>query len=61
MLLTGFGMMLYEGDPDAPRVEERQAWLCDMTTAGLISRVINYGKPADAARALAELAHKVPA
>jgi ketosteroid isomerase-like protein len=41
-----------EGDPEAPRVEERQTWLCDMTDDGLISRVMVYAKPADAARAL---------
>jgi len=41
-----------EGDPEAVRIEERQSWLCDMTDEGLISRVVVYPKPSDAARAL---------
>jgi hypothetical protein len=51
----------YEGDPEAPRVEERQSWVCDMTAAGLISRVVCYGKPSDAARALDDFGPKVHA
>ena len=41
-----------EGDPQAVRIEERQTWLCDMTDEGLISEVVVYSRPSDAARAL---------
>ena len=27
-----------DGDPEAPRVEERQSWLCEMTADGFIQR-----------------------
>ena len=41
-----------EGDPQALRIDERQTWLCDMTDEGLITRVVVYSRPSDAARAL---------
>ena len=41
-----------DGDPEAPRVAERQSWLCEMTEDGLIASVATYSRPADAARAL---------
>lgn len=46
----------HEGDPDAPRSEQRQSWITDMSDDGLIKRVIAYPSPADAARALEGLA-----
>jgi ketosteroid isomerase-like protein len=41
-----------DADPEAPYIEERQSWLCEMTEDGLISAVATYQRPADAARAL---------
>src|SRR3954469_17619915 len=50
----------HEGDPDAPRAEQRQSWLAAMPGAGLIRRVLAYPSPADAARALKALAAAAP-
>lgn len=50
-----------EGDPDAPQREERQSWIADINSHGLIQRVIAYTSPGEAARALEALALKVHA
>jgi ketosteroid isomerase-like protein len=50
-----------EGDPDAPQREERQSWIVDVNSAGVIQRVTAYPSPAEAARALDALALKVHA
>src|SRR4051795_4163976 len=42
----------HEGDPDAPRAEQRQSWIADMSEDGLIRRVLAYPSPADAALGL---------
>lgn len=36
-------------------LEERQSWICEMTDAGTIRRVLTYESPADALRVLEEL------
>lgn len=46
----------HEGEPEAPRGEVRQSWICDMTDEGLVRRVLAYPSPADAVRALEALA-----
>jgi ketosteroid isomerase-like protein len=46
---------LTETDPHAPRSEQRQSWLTDIGDDGLITRVVAYARPADAARALEAL------
>jgi ketosteroid isomerase-like protein len=51
-----------DADPEAPRVEERQSWVVELTDEGLITSVEAFPRPADAARALdAALALKVHA
>jgi hypothetical protein len=50
-----------EGDPAAPRREQRQSWLAELSEQGLIKRVVSYDTPAEAARALEALAPKVRA
>jgi ketosteroid isomerase-like protein len=50
-----------EGDPSAPQREERQSWIADVNSDGLIQRVIAYTSPGEAARALEALALKVHA
>jgi ketosteroid isomerase-like protein len=51
----------HEGDPQAPQREERQSWIAHMSRDGLITRVVSYDTPAEAARALEALAPKVHA
>jgi ketosteroid isomerase-like protein len=51
----------HEGDADAPQREQRQSWIADVNSDGLIQRVISYTSPSEAARALEALAHKVHA
>jgi len=51
-----------ELDPEAPAQDQRQSWIADVNSAGLIQRVISYPSPGDAMRALeglAAAAHKV--
>jgi len=50
----------HEGDPDAPRAEQRQSWIADMSEEGLMRWVLAYPSPAEAARALEALAAAVP-
>jgi ketosteroid isomerase-like protein len=50
----------HEGDPDAPRAEQRQSWVADMADDGRIRRVLAYPSPADALRALEALAAAAP-
>jgi ketosteroid isomerase-like protein len=45
----------HEGDPDAPRREQRQSWIADMSEEGLMRRVLSYPSPAEAARAFEAL------
>jgi hypothetical protein len=45
----------HEGDPDAPRREQRQSWIADMSEEGLVRRVLAYPSPAEAARAFEAL------
>jgi hypothetical protein len=51
---------LHEGDPDAPRREQRQAWIADMNEEGLMRRVLSYPSPAEAARAFDALSAAAP-
>jgi ketosteroid isomerase-like protein len=51
----------HEGDAGAPPREERQSWIADVNSEGLIRRVIAYTSPSEAARALEALALKVHA
>jgi hypothetical protein len=51
---------LHEGDPDAPRREQRQAWIADMNEEGLMRRVLSYPSPAEAARAFEALSAAAP-
>jgi ketosteroid isomerase-like protein len=51
----------HEGDPDSPPRQQRQSWIADINDDGLISRVISYTSPGEAARALETLAPKVHA
>jgi len=50
-----------EGDPEAMHVEHRESWIANVNDEGLITRVVSYPTPADAARALEALAPKVHA
>jgi hypothetical protein len=50
----------HEGDPDAPRREQRQSWITDMNEEGLLRRVLSYQSPADAARAFEALTAATP-
>jgi ketosteroid isomerase-like protein len=54
-------VLFHEGDPKAPRQEQRHSWILDMNDEGLIRRVVAYDTPAEAARALEALAPKVQA
>jgi hypothetical protein len=54
-------VLFNEGDPDAPQREERQSWIADLNADGVISRVIAYTSPGEAARALQALAVNVHA
>lgn len=49
----------HEGDPAAPQREERQSWIADVNGEGVISRVIAYTSPGEAARALEALSVNV--
>ena len=49
-----------EGDPEAPRREERQSWIAHMNDEGLVRRVLSYPSPAEAARAFEALAAAEP-
>jgi hypothetical protein len=51
---------LHEGDPDAPRREQRQSWIADMNEEGLMRRVLSYPSPAEAARAFDALSAAAP-
>ena len=51
---------LHEGDPDAPRAQQRQSWIAEMNEDGLVRRVLSYPSPADAARAFEALSGGAP-
>jgi hypothetical protein len=51
---------LHEGDPDAPRREQRQSWIAEMNEEGLMRRVLSYPSPAEAARAFEALSAAAP-
>ncbi len=51
----------HEGDAQAQQRQERQSWIADVNDQGLISRVISYTSPGEAARALEALTPKVHA
>jgi hypothetical protein len=50
----------HEGDPDAPRREQRQSWIADMNEEGHLRRVLAYPSPAEAARAFEALSAGAP-
>lgn len=50
----------HEGDPDAPRREQRQSLIVDMNEEGLLRRVLSYPSPAEAARAFEALSAAAP-
>jgi ketosteroid isomerase-like protein len=53
---------LFDTEPgDEPVAEQRHSWLADVGETGSLRRVVSYPTPAEAARALDALTHKVNA
>jgi ketosteroid isomerase-like protein len=47
--------------PDYSPAEERQSWITQVGEDGTLRRIVTYPTPAEAARALESISHRVPA